>query len=906
MIYLVDGSGYIFRAFYAVRPLTTSKGVPTNAVTGFARMIGKLMREEDPQYLGIAFDGPEKTFRHEIYSEYKANREAPPEDLVPQFGLIRELVAAMDVPVLIKEGYEADDVIATLARKGEEAGHEVVIVTGDKDLMQLVTPMVSLYDPMHDRRIGADQVMEKFGVPPGLVADAQALAGDSSDNIPGVPKVGLKSAAKLISTFGDIEAVIAGVQTIAKPKAYERSVMEHADNARLSKRLTVLDTHVAVDLDLKELTHREADPAKLGDFLRKVEAFSLLREFALHGEPPPLTLQPAVDAIKPVAQPLTIDRSTYRTILNFFDLEVEIDAARHAKGVSFDLETTSIDATRAEIVGMSMCVAGRPAVYVPVAHRYLGMPAQLPLEEVLRRLRPLLEDAAICKFGQNLKYDYIVLSRAGVTLRSICDDAMVAAHVLDPSRASFSLDTLAREFLGHQTIRYSDVTGTGKNKISFDEVTVDDATAYAGEDADVALRLCEHLRTQVKDAELDSLYRELELPLVPVLAKMESAGILVDVDHLRRLSREFTERLSAIEKRARDMIGEPINLASPKQLARLFFEKLKYPVVKRTPTGYSTDQEVLEILAQDHELPGVVLEHRLLAKLKSTYLDSLPKMVNPHTGRVHTSFNQTGTATGRLSSSDPNLQNIPIRGEDGRRIREAFIAKKGCQLVAADYSQIELRIMAHLSRDEAFVAAFKQGQDIHERTAREVLTDGDLPTPDQRRQAKAINFGILYGLSEFGLGRQLGISRSEAGSYIARYFGRYPSIREFLDQTIEEGRARGYVTTVSGRRRFLPDLRSKNRTVRQAAERVAMNTPIQGSAADLIKMAMLRVSAALDKRRLAARLLLQVHDELVLEVPDHERDEVVALVKDEMGGVMALAVPLLVDVGCGSNWATAH
>ena len=571
--------------------------------------------------------------------------------------------------------------------------------------------------------------------------------------------------------------------------------------------------------------------------------------------------------------------------------------------LSVDTETTSLDATRADIVGIALAVPGMPPAYVPVAHRYLGAPRQLNRQEALDRLRPLLEDVKIRKVGQNLKYDWLVFAHAGVALTGITTDTMLAAWVLDPSQPSYSLDNLARELLGHDGLRFKDVTGESG---AFEEVPLDKATAYAGEDADLALRLSKLLGDKLTAAGLDGLYRELELPLLPVLARMEERGVLVDSARLRELSREFDGRLALIEGQAHAIIGEQVNLASPKQLADLFFNKLGYTPVKKTKTGYSTDQEVLETLAIDHELPRVILEHRLLSKLKSTYVDMLPRMVNPATGRVHTSFNQTGTATGRLSSTDPNLQNIPIRSDDGRRIRTAFVAEPGWELISADYSQIELRVMAHLSGDEQFLAAFRRGEDIHARTAREVLTGGQEPSSEDRRRAKAINFGILYGLSEFGLTQRLGISRAEAHSFIATYFSRYPGIRTFLDRTIETARQVGHVSTIAGRRRFLPDLNSRNRNVREAAERVAMNTPIQGSAADLIKMAMIKVDRALKERRLRARLLLQVHDELVLEAPTAESDAVVELVRAEMAGVMPLSVPLVVDVGRGPSWAAAH
>jgi DNA polymerase I len=928
VLYLVDGSGYIFRAYYAVRPLTTSTGVPTNAVTGFARMIGKLLRQEKPALLGVAFDSRTKNFRHNIYPEYKANRDAPPEDLVPQFELTWALVAAMDIPVLQLDGFEADDIIATLAAEATRSGYDVRLVSGDKDLMQLVDDHVTMLDPMKDKVYDRAGVIERFGVPPELVADVQALSGDSSDNIPGVPKVGDKTAAKLVAAYGDIEAVISALAVKSDAKAAERSVVEHAALARLSKKLTVLKRDVPVALDVKGLEYTLPRPEKLGPFLKSIEAFGLLRDLGLTGAevaPLPrsaLTLtrtlaeEETIVAETPAPQParstpqttppaphVGIDRSVYQTITSLEALQSLLDAATLARVLSVDTETTSIDATRADIVGISLAVPGLPPAYVPVAHRYLGVPRQLNRQEVLARLKPVLEDETIGKVGQNLKYDWLVLSRAGIALRGITQDTMLAAWVLDPAQASYSLDNLAQELLGHDGIRFKDVTGASG---AFEEVPIELATTYAAEDADLALRLSRLLGTKIVNAGLEKLYHELELPLLPVLAGMEERGILVDHAQLKTLSKEFDGRLMNIEARAHALIGEKVNLASPKQLADLFFNKLGYPVVKKTKTGNSTDQEVLESLAVDHELPRVILEHRLLSKLKSTYVDMLPRMVNPATGRVHTSFNQTGTATGRLSSTDPNLQNIPIRSEDGRRIRTAFVAEPGWGLISADYSQIELRIMAHLSQDKQFVEAFHRGEDIHARTAREVLTGGREPTPEDRRRAKAINFGILYGLSEFGLTRQLGISRAEAHSFITAYFARYPGIRESLDKTIAKAREDGFVSTIAGRRRFLPDLNSRNRTLRQAAERIAMNTPIQGSAADLIKMAMIRVARALKERRFTARLLLQVHDELVLEAPHAESDAVVELVRGEMAGVMQLSVPLVVDVGCGPTWAAAH
>jgi len=922
-LHLVDGSGYIFRAYYGIRPLSTRDGTPTNAVLGFARMLLKLLREERPEHLGIAFDTPEKNFRHAIYEPYKANREAPPEDLVPQFALIHELVEAMEIPLLMQPGFEADDVLATLAKRATARGLDVVLVTGDKDLMQLLDAKTSIFDPMRDRHFGVDGAMERFGVPPELVADVQALAGDSTDNIPGVPRVGLKTAAKLVSAHGDLDAVVAALKKQDKLSATERAILEHEAQARLSKRLTVLADDAPVELDLEALRYSLPRPERLAPFLRRIEATALLRELGMNDAPTnaatPGATAPAATAdsdaataaqatagppSEPVADP--IDRSRYRTILSETELATLVNDIERAGSLSLDLETTAIDPTRADIVGFALAAPGIAPAYVPVAHHYLGVPKQLTREATLVHLRPIIERADFPKVGQNLKYDAIVLDRAGVRLRGIHDDAMLAAYVLDPARASYSLDTLAREVLGHETIHYEDVAGRGKDQRGFDAVDVETATRYAAEDADVALQLTARLRPKVAEAELLALYDELEVPLVPVLAAMEARGVRVDVGALGALGKELVSRLADVEARAHTLIGAPINLASPKQLAELFFDKLGYKPVKKTKTGYSTDQSVLEVLAKEHELPRVILEHRLLAKLRSTYVDALPKLVNPATGRVHTCYHQTGTATGRLSSTDPNLQNIPARTDDGRRIRAAFVAEPGWELVSADYSQIELRVMAHLSEDPHFIDAFVRGEDIHRRTAQEILTGGAEPDAEARRRAKAINFGILYGLSEFGLAKQLDIPRAEAQTYIATYFGRYPGIRHFLDRTIAEARERGFVTTLTGRRRFLPELRSKNGNVRQGAERIAMNTPIQGSAADLLKMAMLRVASAIERRGLRSRMLLQVHDELVLETPSTERDEVMELVREAMQEVMPLRVPLVVDVGTGPNWALAH
>ncbi|MEE2961015.1 MAG: DNA polymerase I [Myxococcota bacterium] len=919
-IYLIDGSAYIFRAYYGIRPLSTRDGIPKNAVIGFARMVGRLLKERKPSYLAMIFDAKEKTFRHDIYDQYKANRDSPPEDLIPQFPLIHEFVDAMNMPNIARPGFEADDVIATLATGASQAGFKVVVVSGDKDLMQLVTDNITLYDPMKEEEYGPEQVQEKFGVPPHLVADVLALAGDTSDNIPGVPKIGPKTAAKLLTEFGDFDTLLAKLPNRTKLKAAEKSILENTHLALLSKRLTVLNLDTPVEFSANELKRRPIDTPKLEGFLTKIEAPRLLRDLtstsitteSITTEANTSETATAGSAIStnptpaPSPTPEAIETKNYRLILDMESLNTLLDELRTTTQFAFDLETTSLNAHQADIVGMSFAADGIIPAYIPISHLYLGVPKQIPLDRVLEKVSPLLKDASIGKIGQNLKYDLNVLARYNIEVNGIHDDSMLAAYALETTKASYSMDNLAREYLGHQTITYKELTGTGKNKIAFADVAVEQAGEYAAEDSEVSRKLARTLNSELKSKGQEALYRELELPLMGVLAKMEQAGILVDTKQLQSLTTEFGQRLREIQDRAYDLIGDTINLASPKQLSHLFFEKLNYPVIKKTKTGYSTDQEVLETLSKDYELPKVILEHRMLSKLKSTYVDSLAQMIHPKTKRIHTNFNQTGTATGRLSSTDPNLQNIPIRTEDGKRIRKTFIAAPGYQILAADYSQIELRVMAHLCEDPNFIDAYKRGEDIHTRTAMEILTNGESPTSDDRRQAKAINFGILYGLSEFGLAKQLGIGRETARDFIKLYFSRYPKIQDFLNNCIEDARETGYVTTLQGRQRALPDINSNNQNVRRAAERIAMNTPIQGSAADIIKMAMLRVDEGLRLKSLKTRILLQVHDELVFEVPNEELEVVSQLVEREMSQVVQLHVPLDVAIGTGINWAEAH
>ena len=881
-VFLIDGSGYIFRAYYGIRPLSTSTGVPTNAVIGFARMLGKLLRSESPSHIAIAFDAKEKTFRHKIYDLYKANRDAPPEDLIPQFDLIQRLVEAMGITMLKIPGYEADDIIATLAKRAGEQGFESVVVSADKDLMQMLKPGVAMIDPMKDIRVDEARVNEKFGVSPEYVIDVLALAGDTSDNVPGVRKVGVKTAAKLVHEFGHLEEIIAGLKTKEKLKAAEKNVIVEEDMARLSLELVTLHEGVPMDIDCNNLAYSSPNMTTLEPFLEEIEARNLLRDLRTHKAAEAPAASTSTEAIpaeesQPTAHAPTESRE-YKTFFALDEVRAFLDARPDGATLVFDLETTSLNAHEAELVGVALSYQGGAAAYVPVAHRYLGVPKQIPRDELFDLLGPILADETIPKAGQNIKYDINVLAKYEIAVNGVAQDSMLQAYVLDASRGSFSMDSLSKELLQHEPISYKSLTGTGKSQIGFDEVPVDAAAKYAAEDADITEQLCDIQAPRLKASGVEHIYQDVELPLLSVLSRMECKGIKIDSAALSEMSKEFQHKLNEIEAKCEELIGERINLNSPKQLSRVFLKTSNTPSLK-TKTGYSTDHEVLETLAQDYELPRVILDFRMISKLKSTYVDALPKLVNQRTGRVHTTFNQTGTATGRLSSTEPNLQNIPIRGEEGKRIRKAFIAEEGCTLIAADYSQVELRVMAHLCGDPSFIEAFQNGEDIHSRTAREILTDGAEPSSDDRRKAKAINFGILYGLSEFGLAKQLDISRTEAREFITKYFARYPGIRTYLDEAIEGGKENGYVSTILGRRRALPDLTSRNGSVRQAAERIAMNTPIQGSAADIIKLAMLRVDKALRERNLKSRLLLQVHDELVVEATNDERDEVVELLK---------------------------
>jgi DNA polymerase-1 len=884
-VYLIDGSSYIYRAFFAIGHLSNSKGFPTQAIYGFTNMLLKILREKEAEYVAIVFDAPGPTFRHEVFGEYKSNRPSMPEDLRVQVPHIKEIVSALRLPVLEKEGYEADDLIATLARKLEREGIETVIVSGDKDLMQLISPRVTMYDPMKDKNFQVPQVKERFGVSPDKVVEVMGLMGDTSDNIPGVPGIGPKTARQLIEEFGSIAELLKNIDKVKNAKL-RASLDRHAEQARLSRELATLDSNAPLDWTLENLKRGEPDRKKLQEIFKEMEFSKLLKDFSL--------------------RPDHRD-DDYRLITGMGEMEALVRNLREAGAFALDLESTSMEPMRAEIVGLSFSFRPHQAFYLPVGHTYEGAPEQLSREEVLRILHPLLEDPELKKYGQNIKYDYILLAKSGIRLRGIAGDNMIASYLLNPSKHRHSLEELSREYLDRQIITYEDVAGAGAKAIPFSQVEVEKACRYSCEDADLTLILANLLIPKIEGDGFAELLGRVELPLIEVLAVMEMNGVKLDLPLLAVMSDEFEKLMEKISGEVYDLAGGEFNINSPQQLGKVLFEKLKLPGGKRTKTGYSTDVEVLTELAKDFPLPAKVLEYRSLSKLKSTYVDALPQLVNPVTGRVHTSFNQTVTATGRLSSSDPNLQNIPIRSPEGRRIREAFIPQEGSLILSADYSQIELRVLAHLACDTFLIETFQRGEDIHAATASEIFhVPPEQVTPEMRRLAKVINFGIIYGMSAFGLAKELGIPPSVAQAYIANYFQKYHEVRDYIDKSLEQARERGYVTTLMNRRRYLPDIQSTNRSIRQFAERIAINAPIQGTAADLIKVAMINIHQRLMKEGYKTKLILQIHDELVFEVPQGELEGIKALVKEEMEGVVKLYIPLKVDIGVGKNWAEAH
>lgn len=891
-LYLIDGTSYIFRAYYAIRQyLSTKAGLPTNAILGFANMLIRLLEEERPEHLAIAFDPPGPSFRVDLYPEYKAHRPDPPNDLVPQFEWIYRLVEAFRIPQLVVPGYEADDALATAARWAEAQGLAVTIIGGDKDLFQLVSDRVEVYDTLKNVRYGPAEVEAKMGVAPHRIVEFLGLMGDSVDNIPGVPGVGAKTAAKLLGQFGSLEAVLAGAAEVSGAKLRE-NLDHYADQARLSAELCRLKDDVPLKLDITLLERQEPDWPTLTALLKELEFSSLIKRIAPHDEAPFGETPPP---------------GAYRAVVDWEDFASVLDSLKRAGRFALDLETTSLDPMRAEVVGLALAWTEGEAVYVPVAHTGLEAPNQLERSDVLNAVGPLLADPALKKVGQNIKYDWVVLANAGVELKGVAFDTMVASYVLNPSRRQHNLAGLVLEHFNYTMTTYEDVAGKGAKQVSFDQVPIEAATAYACEDADYTLRLADELSAEVESAAMAPLLYELEMPLIEVLVAMERWGVKIDAAVLRDLSKELEGQIEALATRIYTLAGEEFNIKSPVQLRAILFERLGLPVLKRTKTGPSTDHEVLEQLALQHDLPAEVVNYRALSKLKSTYVDALPALIHPATGRIHTSFNQTVTATGRLSSSDPNLQNIPVRSEVGRRIRQAFVAEEGRRLLSCDYNQIELRILAHLSKDTVLLEAFAAGEDIHNLTASEVFGVGPADvTPDQRRVAKVVNFGIIYGLSPFGLARDLKVSREEAREYIDGYFARYALVKDYIEATKAEAHERGYVTTVLGRRRYLPELASADRVTKEMAERMAVNTPIQGSAADLIKRAMVEIYGEIVERGLEAKMILQVHDELLFEVPDDEADEVENLVVDKMVGVVELDVPITVDAKWGKSWSEAH
>jgi DNA polymerase-1 len=891
-LYLIDGSALAYKSYFAFarNPLTNSKGENTSAVFGFTRSLLKILDEQKPTYLAVVFDRPEPTFRHRDFAEYKIQRAPMPPEMAAQLPRIKEVVEALRVAIVEVPGFEADDVIATLARRAAEQGFSVTIVSGDKDLAQLVNERIRLYNPRkggeESEILDASAVREKLGVPPEKIPDLLALAGDSVDNIPGVKGIGPKTAEKLLQQFGSLEAIYENLEAV-QPERIRALLREQEAEARLSKRLATVATDVPIELKLEDVRVGDPDRARLVELFRELEFHSLLERF--------------------VPSSAASEDHDYRILRTRAELERLVEELRQAGTFALDLETTSLDPLRARIVGFSFAWRWGAACYLPLRGPS-GSRIELTEEEVLAKLRPVLEDPSLRKVGQNMKYDLLVLRRSGIELRGMYFDTMVAAYLLNPSERQHNLDSLSLEYLNYKKIPTSSLIGKrGKEQLSMDQVAVEMVGEYACEDADITWRLYRTLEPKLREAGLEKLFHEVEMPLVEVLADMEYTGVKLDLEYLREMSRQLESDLRALEERIYAVAGERFNINSPQQLGRVLFERLKLPARRRTKTGYSTDVRVLEELAGQHELPRLLLEYRQLAKLKSTYVDALPQMVNPRTGRVHTSYNQTITATGRLSSSEPNLQNIPIRTEIGRQIRRAFIpSSEDHVLLDADYSQIELRIMAHLSGDRRLRESFERDEDVHTRTAALIFgLEPEEVTPEHRRRAKEVNFGILYGMGPYGLAQRLGISPEEAQRFITGYFATYPKVHDFILETIQRARRHRFVTTLLNRRRYLPDILSENVRVREFAERTAINTPIQGTAADLIKVAMVRIWRELRKRGLKTKMILQVHDELVFDVPKEELEEVKELVRTEMESAIHLDVPVKVEIGVGRNWLEA-
>lgn len=915
---LVDGSSYLYRAFHALPPLTNSKGLPTGAVKGVINMMRRLQKDYPESTVVVVFDAKGKTFRDDMYSEYKANRPPMPDDLRLQIEPIHNIIQAMGLPMLVIDGVEADDVIGTLAIQAAAIAQPVVVSTGDKDIAQLVNQHITLVNTMTNTVLDRAGVIEKFGVPPELIIDFLALLGDKSDNIPGVPGVGEKTALGLLQGIGSLDAIFQRLNEVAGldfrgAKNMAPKLEEHKELAYLSYQLATIKTDVEMPEDISQLHNQAPDQARLAELFAELEFKSWVNELSNteHLENTN-SVGRAVDA--PVAEVVAIPVKAniikeYQTVLTEAQLADWVVKIKAGELIAVDTETTSLDYMVADLVGISIAVEAGQAAYIPFGHDYLGVPEQLSKDLVLAILKPLLEDVTIKKVGQNLKYDMSIFAQHGINLQGIEFDTMLESYVLDSVATRHDMDSLAEKYLGEQTIKFSDVAGKGAGQLTFNQVALEEAGPYAAEDADITLRLHQALWPQVSaQSALTKVFTDIELPLVPVLSRIERVGALVDDTLLFQQSQELALRIAELEREAWDLAGQEFNLASPKQLGEILFTKLEIPVLKKTAKGApSTKEEVLQELALDYPLPKVLIEHRGLAKLKSTYTDKLPVMINRATRRIHTSYNQSGTATGRLSSSDPNLQNIPVRNAEGRRVRQAFIADNGSKMVAADYSQIELRIMAHLSEDPSLLAAFAAGQDIHRATAAEVFSmHPDEVTTDQRRSAKAINFGLIYGMSAFGLAKQLNIGRKQAAEYIDTYFDRYPGVLNYMNNVRSSAAEVGYVETFFGRRLYLPEINSRNGMRRQAAERTAINAPMQGTAADIIKLAMISVDDWLQNSDLRSVMIMQVHDELVLEVPEDELQVVSEGLMQRMESAASLKVPLLVDVGVGDNWDEAH
>ena len=887
-IYLIDGTAYIYRAYHAIRNLSNSKGLPTNAVFGFARMLIKFMAERLPRYAVMFFDAKGPTFRHQIYDDYKANRPPMLEDMAVQIPYIKKVTTGFNIPIIEMQGFEADDLIGTVSRQAEAHGFSVVMVTGDKDFMQLVTEKAVLWDPMKEKTVDIHTIRADYGLEPAQIIDMMGLSGDTADNIPGVPGIGPKTAKTLIQTHVSLEHLYEGIDGLKSKKKLYENLLAFKEQAFLSKKLVTIDTYVALPFQAEAYRIPPPDRNVLGDLFQELE-FRQLQQHFTESKPPV--------------------KKNYTVVLERSDLDHLIELMKNASVFALDTETTSKNPMKAELVGVSVALKPNEAFYIPCGHICSNIPEQVPISLLIERLKPVLENPGIGKIGQNIKYDWTVLRRLGIRLNGVVFDTMIASYLINPSKRAHNLDQIALDFLNHKTTTYKEVVGKNKTGAGFEAVEIEKATRYACEDADITLMARDTLQPRLGKLGLTELFETVEMPLIDVLRRMEMRGVCVDQQRLRELSDTFNIELESLEMKIYELAGESFNIKSSQQLGQVLFENLNLPVQKKTrkKTGYSTDVEVLTTLSGYHPVPRLVLRHRTLSKLKSTYADALIDLIHPETNRIHTSFNQTVAATGRLSSSDPNLQNIPIRTEEGRQIRSAFVPEKGWTLLSADYSQIELRLLAHCSNDEILIKAFEEDEDIHRRTAAEVfqVAPEDVSV-DLRRQAKVINFGIIYGMGAFSLAKELGITQKMAATYIENYFARYRGVKQFIDDTITTVRSTHQTQTLLGRIRLLPEINSRNHNVRGFAERTAVNTPIQGSAADLIKLAMIQTENAVRSQRLKTAMLLSVHDEIVFEVPPDELDQAKTLVTSVMEGVWDLKVPLKVNLAVGKNWAEAH